>query len=84
MDFECPLCSGQGCDECDGGRYEITQCPKDFVGDLWDVLGYVDLFSKGLPPVTGGALEQTRWFLDVSRFVWSEQAYWRNRLGVSG
>lgn len=32
-----------------------------------DVATLIDLFEAGLPPVAGGALNQTAWFLDAAR-----------------
>ena len=36
-----------------------------------------DLARKGLPPVAGGALDQTQVFLDACRFIWAETDHWR-------
>lgn len=41
-----------------------------------------ELYEKGLPPVAGGALDQANVFVEAARFVWSEQAYWRAKLGI--
>jgi len=32
-----------------------------------EVSHLADLFESGLPPVAGGALNQTAWFLDAAR-----------------
>jgi hypothetical protein len=33
-----------------------------------------ELFGKGLPPVAGGVLDQSAWFINASRFLESEEA----------
>ena len=34
-----------------------------------EVSNLVDLFESGLPPVAGGSLNQTAWFLDAAREI---------------
>jgi hypothetical protein len=34
----------------------------------------VDLFQKGIPPVAGGALNQTMWFIDAASTLKHEDA----------
>ena len=41
-----------------------------------------ELFEKGLPPVAGGILEQAKIFVDAARFIFREQRYWKNKLGI--
>lgn len=65
----CVVCNGEDehCPACNGtGEYEVTECPNQWIGS--EVHGFArlaDLFDKGLPPVAGGALDQTRAFLDA-------------------
>ena len=40
------------------------------------------LFDRGLPPVAGGALDQTAAFVEAARFVWAEESRWKNKLGL--
>lgn len=47
-----------------------------------DVLLYADLYAKGCPPVSGGALDQSNWFIQACRFVWSEESMWKAKLGL--
>ena len=50
-------------------------CPLTLIeGDDWLAIELAGLFRKGLPPVAGGALDQTSQFLDAANFIWSEQA----------
>lgn len=39
-----------------------------------------ELYEKGLPPVAGGALNQTRSFLDAVAFIAGERAHWKAAL----
>ncbi len=82
--MDCPVCGGAGCDECEGeGRWELTGCPLEFVGeDVWELLDFAELYKKGCPPVAGGSLDQTHWFNEAARFVWREESYWRAKLGI--
>lgn len=80
----CPVCQDRGCSECVGrGRIDIGCCPLDYVtGEINDLLDYVELFEKGLPPVAGGTLDQSKNFLIVADLIFKEQRIWRNRLGI--
>ena len=58
-------------------------CPLEYVtDDVWTLLDAAELLAKGLPPVAGGLLDQTRIFVDAARFAWSETDHWRARLGA--
>ena len=82
---QCSECGGNGCSQCnDRGEFELTSCPNRYIGrDTADVLQYVGLCEKGLPPVAGGALDQSAWFIDAMSFVSNERAIWRAALGIS-
>jgi len=82
--MECIKCGGSGCAECKGtGRLTITDCPlKLITSDVWEVIEYAKLYQKGLPPIHGGALDQAQNFIEVSRFIFREQAYWKNKLEI--
>ena len=61
----------------------LTACPLEYVtDDVWQMLDAADLLEKGLPPVHGGSLDQTRVFIDAARFAWSERDRWRAQLGL--
>lgn len=36
-------------------------------------MGLIDLFEKGLPPVTGGVLDQAAWFIEASKVFANEE-----------
>jgi len=82
--FECPECDARGCPECGGrGDYEVGVPIEEYVtADVWQTIQYARLYEKGLPPVAGGALDQAAVFVDACLFIWNEQAYWRNKLGL--
>jgi hypothetical protein len=50
--------------------------------EVWDLLSAADLCSKGLPPIAGGSLDQTKWFVDAARFAWAEDQYWKLKLSA--
>jgi len=40
-----------------------------------------EIFEKGLPPVTGGQLDQAKSFIDAAYFIFNEITYWKNKTG---
>lgn len=72
--MECPACNGQGCDECTDGSVRITGCPNRYCRDVIPAINLIDLFEKGLPPVAGGALDQSAWFLEAVTILGNEDA----------
>ena len=82
--MRCTGCEGAGCEECEErGSITIMGCPLDVItGDVWEIIALTELFEKGLPPVAGGVLDQAKCFIDAARFIFSEQKYWKNKLGV--
>jgi hypothetical protein len=79
----CPNCEGKGCNECKEGKIDIIQCPLELItNDIWQAIYFAELYEKGLPPVAGGALEQTKSFLDAAQFIMNEKAYWKSNLGI--
>ena len=82
--LDCPACGGSGCDQCDAsGRFELAECPRLFVTpDVWDGVECAGLYEKGLPPVAGGSLDQSRIFVEAARLIWADQAYWKAKLRI--
>ncbi len=66
------MCSGEGCDSCTGGSVRIDGCPNAYCASVVPAINLVELFEKGLPPVTGGVLDQSASFLNAARFFASE------------
>lgn len=73
IEIHCPACDGEGCDECGDGWFQIDGCPSEYAADLGNTLRLVDLFKKGLPPVAGGSLDQSAWFVSVANRLESEE-----------
>ena len=75
MFVACPMCNERGCRHCDNeGHFKITDCPqKQFDQELLQFLDLADLFEKGVTPITGGALDQSSWFLNGVKFLRSEE-----------
>jgi len=74
INIECPTCIGNGCDQCNDGSIDLVGCPNVQCGDVAYVARLADLFEKGMPPIAGGALDQSAWFLDAVSFLRSDEA----------
>jgi hypothetical protein len=58
----------------------LTSCPKLAVsGEIIEFIRFADLLDKGLPPVGGGALNQTASFNDALRMLKSEEGHWKEK-----
>lgn len=68
ISLECPACDGEGCDECKDGWFQIDGCPNGFCRSVIPTIELTDLFEKGLPPVSGGVLNQSASFLNAAKF----------------
>ena len=65
---QCPECEGFGCELCGGrGDFELSVCPNKFVGEMQRMIPFFDLFENGTPPISGGALDQSAWFVSSYR-----------------
>lgn len=75
MVIECVSCSGEGCKYCDNtGEFRVIGCPNKFCSDMVPAIGLIELFNRGLPPVSGGVLDQSAWFIEaVQRLKLEEQ-----------
>jgi len=84
LELECVGCGGKGCDECEQmGRWTITTCPLELItSDVWEMIMLAGLFEKGLPPVAGGVLDQAKIFVETATFIFREQNYWKQKLGL--
>lgn len=74
--MECVACAGKGCVQCnDAGTVDITACPLESIGnEIYDLLDYISLFYAGIPPVSGGSLDQSASFLGAAEFVKAEHS----------
>ena len=72
--IECPTCSGLGCESCSDGDFSIDGCPNSFCSEMVPAIEMIELFAQGLPPVSGGSLDQSAWFVAAARQFKSEEA----------
>jgi hypothetical protein len=73
IEIECVACNAAGCDECTEGVYRVEGCPNQYCSGLAQFVELVDLFDEGLPPIAGGALDQSASFIEASRRFKSEE-----------
>ena len=69
----CPVCNRKDpqCPACGGrGEFRVEQDPRARLPRLASrVAQLADLYlDHGLPPVTGGSLSQSNWFVDAAAF----------------
>jgi hypothetical protein len=53
---------------------KIDGCPNKYCRKVVQAVGLIDLFEKGLPPVAGGALDQSVWFTEAATILNNEDA----------
>ncbi len=75
VSIACSSCNEAGCDECgQSGYVELTGCPKEMIDrGLLRAIRMADLMKQGLPPVAGGVLDQSAWFVSFYECFRSEQ-----------
>lgn len=39
-----------------------------------EVLQLAEMYEKGLPPIAGGVLDQSQWFVSAARFCWGQKS----------
>ncbi len=44
-------------------------CPNQYCREVAPLIPLADLFGKGIPPVAGGVLDQSAWFLQAARIL---------------
>ena len=74
IDCECPNCGGHGCEHCDQGNFRVIGCPNRYCSDMAQTTELVDLFHSGMPPVAGGSMDQTVWFIEAARQLKNDEA----------
>jgi len=74
LEVACPECNELGCEHCKGtGYFLITDCPKKSIDiEVYKANRLSLLMQKGLPPISGGSLEQSAWFMNFFAFWDSE------------
>jgi hypothetical protein len=68
IDLQCPACDGEGCEECTDGWFKLDGCPNRYCRTVVPAIELIDLFEKGLPPVSGGVLNQSASFLNAAKY----------------
>jgi len=72
--MDCPDCADGGCGKCEDGFIKITRCPLELITpDVYEMMELAELYEKGLPPIAGGALDQTASFTAAARLIWRQQ-----------
>ena len=74
-EIECPVCgcSEKGCDYCEGGFYQVTECPSKYIGqELIQDIRIVTSTEQHLP-VAGGLLDQSAWWFELKTLLKSEE-----------
>ena len=74
IEIECPVCRSEGCEHCKMGTITITGCPNAYCSEIVPLTTVADLFAKGIPPIAGGSLDQSAWFLEANRILQNEDA----------
>ena len=79
IQIQCPDCEGAGCDNCQGGFFQLQGCPQSFVRPLVAAIRISDMFTKSqLPPVAGGSLDQSASFLNFVEQLAAEEMLVKN------
>ena len=73
IEIECVSCDGEGCEKCENGFFHIDGCPNKFCSRVVRSLDYLDLWKKGMPPITGGVLDQSASFINLTQFFDTEE-----------
>jgi hypothetical protein len=61
----------------------LVGCPWSHIdAKTIEAIGLAGFWKKGLPPIAGGALDQTVSIAQAVEFVWSEQSAWRAHKGM--
>lgn len=72
-EVECPACDGDGCEECNHGYFQFTDCPSKFIGpELIADIQVVSACEHHLP-VAGGLLDQSAWWFELRSILKSEE-----------
>jgi hypothetical protein len=73
LEIACPVCDEKRCEECDGkGFFTLSECPLSYIFDLKPFLLLANSMADGLPPVAGGAMDQSALFLKAYQRLQSE------------
>lgn len=49
---------------------------------IYQAVQAADLYAKGIPPVSGGSLDQANWFNEFATRMWSDENRLKAELGI--
>ena len=81
IDIVCPDCNNRHdqCGTCGGsGRLTVRNASNVLDHGTAQLLELYDAWEVGIPPVAGGALDQTDGILDAFAFIKGEHSQWHN------
>lgn len=78
IEFECPACSGHGCEKCDDGFVTLLGCPNTFCSSMVPAIDVIDMIGKGHLPVIGGTLDQSASLIQAAQWFEAEEARVKN------
>jgi len=78
---DCPVCGGRGCGDCkQTGRFEVTACPMLWIEPaIWELIDMAEFWEKGMPPVAGGVMDQTAYFVAFAQRVFAEEKKYKKK-----
>ena len=73
-EIECPNCNGRGCEYCQHGHFQLTECPQRYAAGMAEAINMASMCGNGAWPVAGGLLDQAAWFTDLWCRLRSEES----------
>jgi len=75
IEIPCPACDEAGCELCQDGAFALTACPGTVFGlEFVQLARLYDRMKQGVPPVVGGGLDQSAWFMAFGEFLDCERS----------
>jgi len=56
----------------------MAKCPNQYAGEMANAIDLFDCYGKGILPVSGGALDQSAWFVRAAKVYQIEESLARN------
>ena len=73
-EIDCPCCGGDGCEECNDGRFALSGCPSEYIGqELIQDIRVITASDQHLP-VAGGLLDQSAWWFNLRELLKREES----------
>lgn len=68
------MIDGKKCEHCVKGVFELTECPRSFVGEeMTQAINLTAMCGKGDWPIAGGLLDQSAWFISLKQAMQQER-----------